>query len=173
MASIPSLSGIVHQMIHPVVGTGDIVVVAQEWPCWLPVALAWGLPVTAVFVQARFCLLFAHLMEDTVVWGTLQEWSALMQWPIDWETCTVLVSSKSDFLSVVLPKLSTHVGLLLYSTDMVFTGHHLQLVHGLYSSWSHKWWLEHDLCLVVVAHADFGGVTTAIHLIAYRGMAAL
>jgi hypothetical protein len=55
-------------MIHPVVGTdGDIVVVVQEWPCWLPVALAWGLPVMAVFVQARFRLLFAHLMEDTVV----------------------------------------------------------------------------------------------------------
>jgi hypothetical protein len=93
VASIPSLSGIVSQMIHPVVGTGDIIVVAQEWPCWLPVALAWGLPVTVVFVQARFRLLFAHLMEDTVVWGTLQEWSALMQWPIDWETCMVLGSS--------------------------------------------------------------------------------
>jgi hypothetical protein len=110
-------------MIHLVMGTDDIVVVVQEWPCWLPVVLAWGLPVTAVFVQARFRLLFAHLMEDTVVWGTLQERSALMQWPINWETCTVLGFGKSDFLSVVLPKLSTHVGLLLYSTDMVFTGH--------------------------------------------------
>ncbi len=79
-------------MIHPVMGTDDIVVVVQEWPCWLPVALAWSLQVTAVFVQARFLLLFAHLMEDTVVWGSLPEWSALMQWPIDWETCTVLGS---------------------------------------------------------------------------------
>jgi hypothetical protein len=33
--------------------------------------------------------------------------------------------------------------------------------------------LKHDLCLVVVAHANFGGVTTAIHLIAYHGMATL
>jgi hypothetical protein len=64
-----------------------------------------------------------------------------MQWPIDWVPCTVLGSGKSDFLSAVLPKLSTHVGLLLYSADMVFTGHHLWLVCGLYSSWSHKWWL--------------------------------
>jgi hypothetical protein len=158
-------------MIHPVGGTGDIVVVAQELLCWLPIALAWGLPVTAVFVQARLHLLFAHLMENTVVWGTLQEWSALMQWPIDWETCMVLGSGKSDFLSVVLPKLSMHVGLLLYSMDMVFTGHHLQLVCGLYSSWSRKWWLKHDLRLVVVAHTDFGGITKAIHLIAYHGMA--
>jgi hypothetical protein len=65
------LIGIIRQMIHPVMGTGDIVVVAQELPCWLPVALAWGLPVTAVFVQARFHSLFAHLMEDKVVWGSL------------------------------------------------------------------------------------------------------
>jgi hypothetical protein len=38
-------------------------------------------------------------------------------------------------------------------------------VHGLYSSWSY------GLRLVVVAHANFGGITTAIHLITYQGMA--
>jgi hypothetical protein len=75
--------------------------------------------------------------------------------------------------SVVLVKLSTHVGLLLYLKDMVFTGHRLHLVRSLYSSWSCKWWLEHTLQLVVVAHANFGGVTSAIHLIAYRGIANL
>ena len=43
--------GIVRQMIRPVVGVGRIVIVAQEWPCWLPVVLAWGLPVLCVFIQ--------------------------------------------------------------------------------------------------------------------------
>jgi hypothetical protein len=96
---------------------------------------------------------------------------ALTQLPRDWEISIILGSGKSEYFSVVLIKLSTHVGSLLYSTDMVFTGHRLRLVRGLYSSWSRKWWLEHSLQSVVVAHANFGGVMSAIHLIAYRGMA--
>jgi hypothetical protein len=158
-------------MIHLIVGCSSIVVVAHEWPCWLPVALAWKLPVTAVFPQSRFLSLFAPLTNDSIRWGTLQEWLALTQVPHDWEISMILGSGKSEFFSVVLIKLSTHVGLLLYSMDMVFTGHRLRLVRGLYSSWSRKWWLEHILQSVVVAHINFGGVMSAIHLIAYRGIA--
>jgi hypothetical protein len=155
-------------MIHPIVGCSSIVVVAQEWPCRLPVVLAWKLPVTAVFAQSRFLLLFAPLTNNSIKWGTLQEWSALTQLPRDWKIPMILGSGKSEFFSVMLVKLSAHVGLLLY-----LNGHRLRLVRGLYSSCSCKWWLEHSLQSVVVAHANFGGVTSAIYLIAYRGMADL
>ncbi len=151
MASRP-LPGIIHQMIHLIVGCSNIVVIAQEWPCWLPVALAWKLPVTAMFAQSRFLLLFSPLTNDSIRWGTLQEWLALTQSPCDWEISTILGSGKSEFFSVVLVKLSKHVGSFLHSTDMVFTGHRLRLVSGLYSSWSCKWWLEYSLQSVVVAH---------------------
>jgi hypothetical protein len=72
----PVALGIIHQMVRPIVARGEIVVVVQEWPCWLVLAaLALGLPVATVFVQAQFHALFAHLVGDTVVWRTLKEWS--------------------------------------------------------------------------------------------------
>jgi hypothetical protein len=43
-------------------------------------------------------------------------------------------------------------------------------IKQLYCSWLHCWWLKHGLQLVVVAHADFRGVTLAIHLLAYHRM---
>jgi hypothetical protein len=70
----------------------------------------------------------------------------------------------------VLPKLSMHVGPLLYSLDMALSNHRLRLVRGLYSSWGHKWSVAYGLSSVVLAHAAFGGVSSAIHLIAYRGV---
>ncbi len=100
-----------------------IVVVAQEWPCWLLAALALGLPVAVVFVQAQFHALFAHLVGDAVAWRTLKEWSNVSSWPSVWDNCTVFGTGKADFLRVVLHKLSHRVGLFIYSMDMVFTGH--------------------------------------------------
>ncbi len=58
--------GIVRQMIRLVVGQGNIVELVQEWPCWLPVALAWDLQVAVVYVQTRFHPLFNHWVGDMV-----------------------------------------------------------------------------------------------------------
>jgi hypothetical protein len=76
--------------------------------------------------------------------------------------------SKSYFLSVMLVKLSMHVGLLIYATDMVFSGKNVRLVKGLYCRWSRCWWPQHGLKSVMVVHANLGGVALAIHLMAYQ-----
>ena len=41
---------------------------------------------------------------------------------------------------------------------------------GLYSSWARRWADGYGLSLTVVAHAEFDGVTSAIHLIVYCGV---
>ena len=90
--------------------------------------------------------------------------------PPAWNGCTILASGKGDFISAVLPKLSTHVGPQLYSLDVALSNHRPRLVRSLYSSWGHKWSVMYGLSSVVLAHAAFGGVSSAIHLITYWGV---
>jgi hypothetical protein len=92
-----------------------------------------------------------------------------------WERLVVYINDEYSLL-VSFKLLTKHILLLLSNQvvqicDDIFEFQSNALVHGLYSSWSCKWWLEHNLQLVVVAHANFGGVMSAIHLIAYQGMA--
>jgi hypothetical protein len=55
--------------------------VGKEWPCWLLVALAWGLLVAAVYIPTRFHPLFSHWVGNVVVWRSLKEWSEMTKWP--------------------------------------------------------------------------------------------
>ena len=105
-----------------------------------------------------------------IEWNNLKNWFDVSCLLSDWLECTFLVSGKCNFISATLPKLSTHVGPLVCSVDMGFSKHRPMLVRGLYSSWE-RWWADgYGLSLTVVAHAEFGGVTSAIHLIVYRGV---
>ena len=79
-------------MIHPVVGVKKIIVVAQEWPCWLPVALAWALPVDSVFSQVHLHGVFRPLVDTETVFRSLEEWSSLTCLPPAWNGCTILAS---------------------------------------------------------------------------------
>ena len=107
---------------------------AWEWPCWLPVVLAWGLPVVCVFIPLRLKKLFQKMTAMEIEWNNLKNWFDVSCLPSDWLECTLLVSGKCDFISATLSKLSTHVGPLVCSVDMGFSEHRLRLVWGLYSS---------------------------------------
>jgi hypothetical protein len=41
---------------------------------------------------------------------------------------------------------------------------------GLYKKWGRECWSENGLYLVTVAHAEFGGMTSARHLFLFRGV---
>ena len=123
-----------------------------------------------MFGQVHLRGIFRPLVGTETVFRSLEEWSSLTCLPPAWNGCTILASGKGDFINAVLPKLSTHVGPLLYSLDMALSDHCPRLVQGLYSSWGHKWSIAYGLSSVVLAHAAFGGVSLAIHLISYRGV---
>jgi hypothetical protein len=148
-------------MIRPVLCPKKIVVIEQEWPCWLTAALALKLPLNEVYMSQEFRDLF-DIAGDT----RLQTLDEMEYVPSDWDNCTILVSGSHEYLSYILSKLRKHQGPFIYSTNLVVKGRRRRDVEWLYRTWSS---LRDELGLRsrVVAHAEFGGVTSAFHLVSY------
>jgi hypothetical protein len=82
----------------------------------------------------------------------------------------MLVSGSWDFFIIVMSKISGHVGPFIHAREIVFTGHQMRLMEGLYEKWGRVFWSEQGLSSATVVHAEFGGVTSARHLLLYRGV---
>jgi hypothetical protein len=78
----------------------------------------------------------------------------------------ILGSGSHKYLSFVLTKLRSHVGPFLYANNCVFKGRQRRNINRLYRSWA-AWDVLYNLDSAVVVHAEFGGVTSASHLISY------
>jgi hypothetical protein len=150
-------------MIHPVICHNKIVVIAQDWPCWLAPALAMKLPLAAVFVTKAMQSLFS-------AWDyiPLSRIDALWEVPSDWSTYTVLASGTHKRFSFILTKLSLHVGPLIYATDVVFRGRRPRDVMQLLGAWTNLH-ARQGFILRLVHHSDFGVITSGVHLLSCRG----
>ena len=138
--------------------------IGQEWPCWLTTVLALKLPVLEVYMSPEFGNVFTG-----VPYSRLESLDVMKYVPHAWNECTVLASGSHEYLSFLLTKLRYHEGPFIYSTDIVFKGRRPRDVKRLYQAWTSL----HDgqgLCSRLVSHADFGGVTSAIHLVSYKGI---
>ena len=159
-----SSSLIVCQMILPVICNHKLVVIAQDWPCWLAPALAMNLPLAAVFISKAMQSLF--LAREYIPLVSLD---GHFEVPPDWGSYTVLASGTHEWFSFISTKLSAHVGPFIYATDVVFQGRHPRDVLQLLDAWSdlraRQGFTSH-----VVRHADFGGVSSGIHLLSFRGV---
>ncbi len=82
-----------------------------------------------------------------------------------WDNAAVLVLGSLDFLNLVMAKLNGHVGVFIHAMEIVFTGHQMRFMEGLYERQGQEAWATLGLSSVTVAHADFGGITSACHLI--------
>jgi hypothetical protein len=158
-------SRIVREMIHPVICHHKIVVIAQEdWPCWLAPAVAMNLPLAAVFISKAMQPLFAA--REYIPLASLD---ARWEVPPDWSSYTVLASGTHEWFSFISTKLSAHVGPFIYATDVFFRGRRPRDVSRLFDAWTDL----HDrqgFSSHVARHSDFGGVTSTVHLISFRGM---
>jgi hypothetical protein len=78
----------------------------------------------------------------------------------------VLASGSNKYLSFVLPKLKYHHRPFIYPTDIVFKDHRqrdiMRLLQKLSSLCVHQ-----GLLSSIVMHANFGGVSSAVHLMSY------
>jgi hypothetical protein len=85
------------QLILPVVGVKKIVVLAQEWACWLSTVLALSLPLVSAFVQPSFQKVFEAPGGLHIERHDLQDWDILKKWPCGWTHHLVLASGTLKF----------------------------------------------------------------------------
>ena len=123
-------------------------------------------PVQAAFVTKEMVSVFpgyAHWLSK------LADFEAMSVVPDEWQNYVILGSGSHDFLRHIMPKLRHHAGPFIFANDMVFTGRRQYDVDRLYRSWA-----THDTTLglesIVVRHAEFGGVTSAWHVVSFRGV---
>ena len=74
----------------------------------------------------------------------------------------------NNYLSFVLSKLRYHHGTFIYATNFVFKGRQPRDVSRSFKKWSV---LCEQLSLrsCIITHADFGGISSAFHLMSYKG----
>jgi hypothetical protein len=87
--------------------------------------------------------------------------------PEEWNSCTVLASGSNEYLGFVRSKLKHHEGPFIYSTDLIIKNHHRRDIIHLLDTWARPC-KEQGLELAIISHADFGGLTSTIHIISYR-----
>jgi hypothetical protein len=149
-------------MIHPVICNHKLVIIVQDWPCWLAPALAMNLPLAAVFISKAMQSLFAA--REYIPLASLD---ARWEVPPDWSSYTVLASGTHEWFSFISAKLSAHVGTFIYATDVVFRGRRPWDVSRLLDAWAN---LRDQQGFTLVRNSDFGGVTSGIHLLSSRGV---
>jgi hypothetical protein len=146
-------------MIQPVICPNKLVIIAQEWPCWLAPALAMKLPLAAVFVTKEMRSIFAA--RDCIALSSID---TIWEVPSDWNMCTVLASGSHKYLIFILTKLRYHEGPFMYAADTVFRGWRPWDMDPLLEAWidlRHRQGLES----CAVHHTNFGGVTSGFHLV--------
>ncbi len=163
---------VLHQRLCPVFCLGSIVMIAQGWPFWLSTILAFDLSLEAAYIASSFCPFFSPFVEDMriIPWRDLADLRNLVHWQVAWDSSSVLVSGSQDFLIHVMSKISGHVGPFIHAMEIMFTGHQMCLTEGLYEKWGSEFWSEQGLSSATVVHAEFGGVTSACHLLLYCGV---
>ncbi len=87
-----------------------------------------------------------------------------------WDSSPVLVLGSREFFILVMSNMSRHVGPFIHAMEIVFTDHQMRLTEGLYEKWGREFWFKQGLLSATVVHAEFGGVTSARHLLLYRGV---
>jgi hypothetical protein len=149
-------------MIRPIVCTKKIIVITQEWPCWLAPTLALNLPLVKAYIPKEF-----QSVVNTSAFSLLMDFAALWDAPSEWNSCTMLASGSNKYLSFVLSKLRNHDGSFIYATDTVFKDQCCWDVMRLLQKWS-TLCKQQNLESSIVTHADFRGVTSGFHLLSFR-----
>ena len=160
---------VVRCMFRPIATVSGVVVIAQEWPCWLQVLIDLGVNVNKVYAPVIYEDVFRREARNILRWSPIREMEELDVVPAAWNQYTLLASGSFGFCREMVDKLRHHIGPYLYAIDMNFRLMRPRLVDhalGHYSSQLRE--LGMDTTRVV--HAEFGGVTTARHVIAHRNI---
>ena len=122
-----------------------------------------------VFAPRAYDSVFGDEVMHIPRWKTIFDFEEMGVWPSAWEHHSVFASGSLDFCRVVVAKLGIHVGPYLYAVDMNFAAMRPRTIDGVLRRLPPAV-QELGLEYTEVAHAEFGGVTTARHIIAYRNV---
>ena len=145
-----------------------ILVLAQQWPCWLSLVLSLDLPLKGVIAQACFANVFARSSQAKLKssWSTLEHLTSFS----DYIDCNVLASGSIEFLEE-LPRAVIHQSVVfIYAVELEFQRLRRKRdferrIRGTISTL-----FEMRLDASVVHHERFGGVTNATYVLASRGV---
>jgi hypothetical protein len=161
---------VVRCWIRPLKGVQGVVVVAEDWPCWLPALVGMNIVVEALYAPRCYVDVFGEKIHRKCTWN---KFVSLDAWPEGWSHHSVLASGTLPFCKGVLAKLGSHVGPYLYAVDMDFPNMHQRQIASAFSQSPTSWvnvLRDNGLKSAIVSHAEFGGVTSARHLIAYHNV---
>ena len=146
-----------------------VVVIAQDWSCWLSTLEMLGIRGVIIFAPLVHQQWFTGRSDMEWEWRSLMEFSQ-GEWRKEWTTGVVLASGMTQFLPQVMSKLRTHVGSFIYATDIVFSGRRARDIHREYLTMQQHRHLQYGLASVQVSHEEFAGITSAFHFLSYRNV---
>jgi hypothetical protein len=124
-------SCMIHQFIHLVRCPNSIVVIAQEWPCWLSAIIALKLPLMVAFITKEFQSMF-----NVPQYAPLLMFADMWEAPEEWNSCTVLASGSNEYLGFVRSKLKHHEGPFIYSTKPIVKNRCRRDIISLLDTWA-------------------------------------
>ena len=143
--------------------------VAEGWPCWLPVFVCLGITVEMVFAPKLYDTVFGDEVLNIPWWKSYHDLEEMEVWPSAWNHYSVFASGSLDFCRVVVAKLGNLVGPYLYAIDMDFPSLRSREMNRTLRNLPHA--IQGlGLSSTEVVHSAFGGVTTARHMIAHRNV---
>lgn len=163
-----SYQAVIRQFIPAYPAVPPIVVIAQQWPCWLGTALALGLPVIGGYFSSRFHRYFRvpDSLKLMPIWSTVEHFREL---PDEYVNCTVLASGSINFVATVERMCVAHTGALVFAVDHHFPRTTMRDTLRLYSSWgSHR--MREGYVSGILSHANHGGATNAVHFVFLRNL---
>ena len=167
-------SVVVRGLIRPILGCVGAIVIAEDWPCWLPVLGCLGIPVEVVYAPREYYSVFVDDLADTTTlrliprWRSIHELGELVDWPEAWNQFHVFASGSVGFCKVVVDKLGNHVGPYIYAVDIKFRVIQPRYLKDALLNQYPTTLRALNLETTEVVHAEFGGVTSARHVIGYR-----
>ena len=139
------------------------IVICQSWPCWLSTILALCLPLHRAFFPKQFHDLFklTGWASYDASWGTLEE----INLPSS-SSCFILGSGSYTFFQSFLETLHRNPCSFIFSLDVRFPHITQQDVKCQFHTWQRA--LDTlDFSSLLIAHADCGGMSSALHLIVF------
>ena len=159
----PACTSVVRGFIPTYASAPPIVILGQQWPCWLSTALSLRLQILGGFFASRFHRFFEvpDTLKLTFAWSTFDQ---LLPFVSTTRGAALLASGSLTFLSTLELLCVGHVGTFLYAVDTPFACTRLQDATHLHRSVAMRK-VHNGFDSFVVRHSNYGGATTAVHLL--------
>ena len=167
--NVVSFEEVVRQFIPTYHSAPAIIVIAQQWPCWLSTVLALRLPLIGGYFSSQFHKFF--LVPDSLKlmssWSTIESFRDLSD---EYLECTILASGSMNFLTTVERSCVGHEGALIFAVDHFFPRSGMRDAIRLFRSWGcHR--MQDGYMSALASHTNYGGATNAVHFVMHRGLA--